>query len=284
MDTSIHSTPVFRHYIAIPQDHGSWVFLLSPLIIGYCAGGRWGTASLYLVLGALSGFLIRQPVTIAVKILSGRRPRRDLHAAVFWVVIYSAAGIGSIYGLITSGMSHLLFLVIPALFVFAWHLMLVTRRAERRQVGVELAASGVLALAAPAAFWVGSGYPAAMGWLLWLLTWLQSAASIVYAYMRLEQREQKVIGPVAQRLKGRGSLTRRAWLYSIFNITAVIVLAFAQLTPAWLCLPYAVQLCETLWGSFHPATGWRPTAIGFRQLIVSAIFTILFIMTWNSGH
>jgi hypothetical protein len=284
MDISIRGAKVFRHYIAIPQDHGSWVFLLSPLIIGFCAGRTWGTASLYLILGALSGFLIRQPMTIAIKILSGRRPRSDLYAAVFWAIIYSAAGILSIYGLMTSGMSYLLLLVIPALFVFAWHLILVTRRAERRQVGVEIAASGVLALAAPAAFWVGSGHPAAVGWLLWLLTWLQSAASIVYAYMRLEQRNKKEIEPIAQRLSGKDSLTLRAWLYSIYNLITVVVLASARLTPAWLSLPYAVQLCETLWGSFHPAAGLRPTAIGFRQLMVSAIFTVLFIITWNFGH
>ena len=44
------------------------------------------------------------------------------------------------------------------------------------------------ALAAPAALWVGQGYPDPQGWFLFGLVWLQSAASIVYAYLRLEQR------------------------------------------------------------------------------------------------
>jgi hypothetical protein len=55
-------------------------------------------------------------------------------------------------------------------------------------MGVEIVASGILALAAPAAFWVGRGYPDPQGWVLFGLVWLQSAASIVYAYLRLEQR------------------------------------------------------------------------------------------------
>ena len=29
-----------RH-VALPGDHGSWVFLLGPLLIGLFAGGRW---------------------------------------------------------------------------------------------------------------------------------------------------------------------------------------------------------------------------------------------------
>ena len=33
------------------------------------------------------------------------------------------------------------------------------------------------------------GFPDPLGWLLFGLTWLQSAASIVYAYLRLAQRE-----------------------------------------------------------------------------------------------
>jgi hypothetical protein len=32
------SQPIFVRHIALPQDHGSWVFLLSPLLIGLFAG------------------------------------------------------------------------------------------------------------------------------------------------------------------------------------------------------------------------------------------------------
>ena len=66
---------LIRRQIALPQDHGSWVFLLSPLLIGLFAGG-WVSASAYLVLAAMAAFLIRQPVTMLVKIYSHRRPRR----------------------------------------------------------------------------------------------------------------------------------------------------------------------------------------------------------------
>ena len=65
------------------------------------------------------------------------------------------------------GFWYLLLLAIPALPVFGWHLWLVSRRRERRQPGVEIVGAGVLALAAPAAYWVGRGAPEPLGWWLW---------------------------------------------------------------------------------------------------------------------
>ena len=47
-----------------------------------------------------------------------------------------------------------------------------------------------------------------------------------------------------------------------------------------LAIPYALQWGETIWGTIKPAVGMRPTAIGLRQLIVSSLFTVLFILTW----
>jgi hypothetical protein len=31
----------------------------------------------------------------------------------------------------------------------------------------------------------------------------------------------------------------------------------------------------------QPAIGWKPTRIGVRQLIVSVLFTLLFILAWG---
>jgi len=269
---------VFRRQIALPQDHGSWVFLLSPLLIGLFAGGSFSLASLYLVIAALAGFLIRQPATMAIKIYSGRRPKRDLPAARFWLIIYGLVGLTALLGLILQGYTYVLLLAIPGVPVFIWHLILVSRRQERRQLGVEIVASGVLALAAPAAYWVGIGGPAPAGWLLFLLTWLQSAASIVYAYLRLEQRELSQ----APNRQEQFRMGRRALLYTSFNLAAVALLALVQILPPLLPLPYALQWSETLWGITHPAVGVKPTRIGIRQLVVSTLFTVLFIATWNT--
>src|SRR5688572_24862730 len=85
--TDMHTPSYFRKHILLPQDHGSWVFILSPLLIGIFAGGRFDLALFSLGIAAMATFLIRQPVTILVKVCSGRRPKSDLAAAYFWVAI-----------------------------------------------------------------------------------------------------------------------------------------------------------------------------------------------------
>lgn len=267
----------FRKQIFLPQDHGSWVFIFSPLLVGLFAGGQFNLQSLYLTIAAVCAFLVRQPVTIAVKAYSGRRAKSDLPAARFWILVYGLLILLSLLGLILAGFTYVLYLAVPGAPVFAWHLWLVSKREERRQVNVEIIATGVLSLVAPAAFWVGVGRYDPAGWWLWILTWLQSAASIVYAYLRLEQRDLAEV-------PGRGEMWRmglRAFAYTTFNLVSSLSLGLTGVLARFLFLPFLIQWCETMWGIFHPAIGWKPTRIGIRQLIVSILWTILFIVTWR---
>jgi len=267
----------FRKQIFLPQDHGSWVFIFSPLLVGLFAALQFTSALMYLVLAAISAFLIRQPVTMAVKSYSGRRPKSDLPAAQFWILIYGFILLLAIFGLIRSGLLFIIYLAVPAAPIFAWHLWLVSKREERRQVNIEILATGVLALAAPAAYWASVGVYEPSGWWLWALTWFQSAASIVYAYLRLEQRDMNTV-PTGTVMWKMGL---RAFAYTTFNLAASLSLGLFAVLPRFIFIPYLVQWMETMWGIFHPAVGWKPTHIGIRQLIVSILWTILFIVTWR---
>lgn len=270
---------LLKRHVAIPTEHGSWVFLLSPLSIGIFTAGQWKPGALYLIVAALAAFLLRQPITILTKVFSHRRARQDLAAAWFWMSVYALFTLLGLIGLLAHDLGYLLILVIPGLPVFLWHLYLVSKRAERHQSGVEIIASGVLALSAPAAYWTGTETLNAMGWILWILIWLQSAASIVYAYLRLEQRKLTRVPPLTQRIC-QGS---RAILYTTFNLLLAGTLSLSRVLPPLLPMAYLIQWLETMHGVFSPAIGVRPTAIGVRQLIISFIFTLVFILTWRLG-
>jgi len=268
----------FKKQIAIPQDHGSWVFILSPLLVGIFAGGKFNLANLSLIIGAMSAFMIRQPMTVFVKAISSRRPKTDIAPALFWLLIYGCISALALTALILQGFGYALYLAIPAAPVFAWHLWLVSQRTERKQASIEVIATGVLSLAAPAAYWVAIGAYNPLGWWLWVLTWLQSAASIVYAYLRLEQRELK-----SQPESGDlWRLGKRALLYTSFNLFISLILGWANLIPQLIFVPFLLQWLETLWGITHPSIGWKPTRIGVRQLIISTLWTILFIICWRT--
>jgi len=271
------NSDLFKKHIAIPQDHGSWVFILSPLLIGVFAGNSFSYATFDLIVAAMAAFMLRQPATALVKILSKRRSRDEFAAAIFWMAIYGLIALLALIALILKGFGYIAYLAVPGVPVFAWHLWLVSKREERRQVNIELIATGVLSLSAPAAYWVGVGNYDPYGWWLWLLVWFQTAASIVYAYLRLSQREQAE-GPDRS---GQWKMEWRAALYTSFNLASVLTLSLLAVLPGLLFIPYLVQWTETMWGITHPATGWKPTRIGIRQLIVSILWTALFIVFWR---
>ncbi len=268
---------IWKKHIALPQEHGSWVFILSPLLIGLFAAGRFTWISVAIIVAAMSAFLLRQPMSILVKVYSGRRSRQDLVPARFWVTLYSLGALGGLIVLLSKGFFFVLWLALPGIPVFLWHLYLISRRAERRQMGIEIVATGVLALVAPAAFWVGKGAYDSQGWWLWLLCWLQAAASIVYAFVRLEQREWESLLPLSERWRHG----QRAFLYTTFNLALTFALGWIGLLPRGLFLPFLLQWAETVWGLYFPAWRWKPTRIGIRQLIVSTLWTVLFILTWR---
>lgn len=272
----------FKKQVAFPQDHGSWVFIFSPLLVGIFAGREFTYATFNFIIVAMSAFMIRQPLTVAVKAYSGRRPKTDLGLAHFWLLIYGIIAILALLGLILEGFAYILFLAVPGVLVFAWHLWLVSKRSERKQIGVEIIATGVLSLTAPAAYWIGvRGYDAA-GWWLWAFTWLQSAASIVYAYLRLDQRDLK---QDQASVKTRGEwwqMGTRALAYTSFNVAISLGLGLSNLIPRLIFVPFLLQWLETLWGITHPAVGWKPVKIGTRQLIVSILWTVLFIILWRT--
>lgn len=272
----------FKKQIALPQDHGSWVFILSPLLVGIFAGGNFTFAAFNLVLAAMSAFMMRQPTTVLVKAYSGRRPKSDLAAARFWLLIYGGIASLALLGLMLQGFGFFLLLAVPGVVVFGWHLKLVSQRAERKQAGVEVIATGVLALAAPAAYWVGIGRYDPPGWWLFLWVWLQSAASIVYAYLRLDQRELKQDQAAGLERSELWKMGKRALLYTTFNLIASLILGLAKLIPFFIFIPFLVQWLETLWGITHPSIGWKPVRIGIRQLAVSTMWTLLFILVNRS--
>jgi hypothetical protein len=63
-------------------------------------------------------------------------------------------------------------------------------------------------------------------------------------------------------------------------VLLVIGAGAAGVVSGWLVLAFGLQLFETVWGIFKPAVKVKPTAIGIRQLAVSSLFTLIFILTW----
>jgi hypothetical protein len=262
---------LLRKHFILPAEHGAWIWWIGPLAIGVAAAGAWSADVLLLAGAVLASFLLRQPATILVKVRSGRRPSREARPALAWAAVDLALlGLGTA-ALAARGHGGILVLAIPGVAVFAWYLLLVSRREERGQMGVEIVGAGALALAAPAAYWVCGGSNAALPWILWLLCWLQSAASILLVHFRLGYRKRETAPPFRERAREGW----RALLYHGFNGALAVALALAGWIPALMAGSFLVMILDAVDAIARPPIGLPPTRIGLRQLVASSLFVVL---------
>ena len=260
----------------LPAAHGSWTWWIGPLLVGLAAGGhpRWNFVSL--VVSALAGFLLMQPATIAAKVLSGRRPRTDLLPALQWMAIYGFVCVLGVACIVQAGEVHVLGLAAPGLVVFAAYLWLVFRHAERRQMAMEVLASGVMALAAPAAYWAAGGTDYPEPWVLWALTWLQSASAIANVYLRLDQRRW----PGAKTWPQRLAAGTRTLVHHAAGLAAALLFVALDQAPPLVIAAFAVTFLDAVDTVRRPTPGARPAEIGIRQLVVTTVFVAVMVLAY----
>lgn len=210
-------------------------------------------------------------MTVFAKTFSNRHAKDDRLPALFWVSVYALLALVAFVILLLADFGQLTWLLLPGSSVLIWHLYLVSRRAERGQRGIEIIGAGVLALAAPASYWVAGGTSVALAWALWGISWLQSAASIVLVYQRLFERRLETGRTFSERLR-RSS---RSLAYHSSNLAiSLLVLPLAGFP--WLASVASalmwVDAADTL---LTPAVGWKPARIGFRQLFASSLHLML---------
>ncbi len=266
---------LFKRYV-IPAEHGGWFLWIGPFLLGVLAAWQFKLDLVLLLLLIISGFLARQPLVIATRSLAGRRTRADLKTTL---QVFAALGLLTtlLLGLLLlRGHFYLLWLALPALPVLAAQLWLVSHKQER-QFGIELVGSGVLALAAPAAYWVGRAEMDATGWWLWALSWFYNASAIVYVYLRLRQRRLAERPDWGERLR-QGA---RTLLYASFNLGLSIALAVLGLIPPLAMMAYAFALLHFIWGASCPAVRVRPARIGIEQSSATLLFFLLLALAYR---
>ncbi len=262
---------LFQRRYYLPNEHGSWIWWIGPYCIGIAAAGQFSLELITLFIAMFAAFLIRQPLTILVKTLAGRRDARDRAPALVWTMIYAIIALTAFGSLLNAGFGRLIWLSLPGIPVFIWHLYLVSRRAERGQRGIEIVGAGVLALAAPGSYWVAGGPSASIAWSLWGITWLQSAASIVLVYQRLAERGLETDGTITERFHR----SARSLAYHTFNLCFSLIACYLVDLPPLIPIAFVLMWVDAADALRSTARGWKPTRIGLRQLAASSLFMLV---------
>jgi YwiC-like protein len=269
---------IWKKHYWVPPEHGAWFMWLGPLLTGILAAGRIHMDVFVLAALILAGFLVRQPLTIAFKAVVGRRSRNDLWPAAFVAAVLGAIALLLMGLMLARGHKELVWLALASLPVLIWQFALVARR-EERQMGIELVGAGVLALAAPAAYWVLLGEAHPDGWWLWGLAWLYAAASIVFIYLRLEQRRWGQRPGVAECLR-RGA---RVLLYTAANLIVALILSGLRWVPPLSWLGFALAVPHVAGGVLIPAVRARPARIGLEQASATLAFSVILGLSFSVG-
>ncbi len=266
---------LFKQYI-MPAEHGGWFLWIGPFLLGALAALQFRADLVLLLALIVNGYLLRQPLIILVKALTGRRARAD--APLAFKVLAALGGIAALLFLLLllRGSTFLVWLALPAGPVLALQLWLVSRRQER-QMGIELVGSGVLALAAPAAYWVGRGATASEGWWLWALSWIYNASAILYVYLRLKQRRLNEVPRPEERLRqGAASLA-----YAVLSLGFSVALGWLGVIPPLAIAAYSFALLHYIYGTWRPAVHARPVKIGIEQSSATLLFYLLLALAFK---
>lgn len=258
----------------LPREHGAWMMLLVPLIVGALAGGSLSPYVLLTIAAAFFAYLARHPLVLIARV-QGQHQRLPAATPV-WLLIY--AGIAGLCGLAVvalGGYWSLLGIVALAAIPLGVNLYLATRRAEMTLAGELLGIAG-LSLGAPATYFVATG-SFGHGFGLWLLSFLYFGGTVFY--IKLKVRVQARQDAPASRVQ-RFLIARATVIYHVAVLAASALLVASGLVPLLAPLAYVPATCKAV----HGAVDWRRPVnvkrLGVIEIVHSLVFALLLVVAY----
>jgi hypothetical protein len=249
----------------LPREHGGWVMLYAPLIVGVSQGQTIRLDVLALALAVTAVYGVRVP---AASLLLGRQGERYL--ARLWLVGYAlAAAIGALGLAGHPNRWRLLVVAAAGAFLFVVHFVLSVRR-EHRGAAAELLGVAGLSLTAPLGYLVAGGDSWSGAAVLWALHFAFFGSSVFYVKWRVAQL-------MASR---RGVATGGSFValvaYQAAAAAGLVALAAYGVMP-WAALAgYGVLALRYI----LPLVVRRPptlTHVGISEIVISALFVCALI-------
>ena len=250
--------------VALPVEHGSWGFLLEPLVAGlaiaFSVGGMW------IAIMTIGAFLVRQPLKVLIIDRLGMKLRERAIAALLFLGIYGAVFITGLIGtLASSGSGPLL----PFVFVLpfaAYQIYCDGSRQGRQLVAEVIGAVSISASIAAIALAGGGSWEVAIA--LWLIFVARLVPSILYVRNRLLLEKGKEYSRIVPAIAHFAALS------------SVIVLSYLGLSPFLTVFAMLVLLWRAVGGLAPGRRKMRAMQIGVLEIVYGAL-TVLSVVI---GH
>lgn len=232
----------------MPHEHGAWVMLYVPMLLGFAVARPTGWAPVLLLLVAVTGaYLARHPADLLL------RGKGDASSLV-WMSIYGLAALAGGIPLIAEWHANaLVFVVGVAGVLFGIHVLMLewpSKHRLDRSVSGELLAAVGLTLTAPAAVAVARGTLTTDAYVIWAACAAFFGSAVFYVNTLLAGAKLKGAGDAAAKWR----VVRASLAYHILLVVAVIVAAPALGGKWWLAfVAYAPVALRALWGAARPA-------------------------------
>ncbi|MBE7531487.1 MAG: YwiC-like family protein [Chloroflexi bacterium] len=259
----------FRKQLLLPAEHGSWSWLLVPYLVGTAVAGVFNLATLLVLVGSLALFLLRQPVTVWLRIRQGRGRQSDAPIVRRLVMGLSAVALLCLLGLLVLGIAAVFWLALPVAGLLAVYVAAALgRQTSVRVLWMGLAGAAGLALTAPAAMIAATGQMTAVAWWLWGLLALLNVLGVLYVRLRLADSH------------GRPADRRPMLVAHLAGVGVVTAVAFTGHIPYLTILPFVALAGRALWAYPQPRPIPHIKKFGFTEVGVELACGLLLILAY----
>ncbi|HEX3052153.1 MAG TPA: YwiC-like family protein [Aggregatilineaceae bacterium] len=245
--------------IAIPPEHGSWGFLLEPILLGLLVAPS--LAGVMMSLAVLGAFLMRHPLKIAfTDWRRGKRYARTKTAERFVVGFGALAAAGLFSAVALAGIDILLpvLLVVPLALLQLFSYV----QNEGRNVLPELAGAGAIAISVSSIALAG-GESQRTALLLWLVLLARNIPSILYIRARLRLDKGKPVEAIPTYLSN---------LVAVLGVTVLTLVAYTSILSLVALLILAAR---AVYGLSPYRRNIRVQVIGVLEMIYGLLVVIL---------
>ncbi len=276
------SKTIFVKRLILPGEHGAWVWLLVPFLVGGVVASGLGEvtangwlALLLVGLGGLSAFLLRQPAAAWQRMRQGRGSRDLAPLAAGWSVGFAAAALLCFGGLLALGRTALLALVGVSAGIFLLYLYAARLgRAGMRALWMEAAGAAGLSLMAPAAVVAVTGQMPAAAWGLWGILAAQNVLAVLYVRLRLADTKNRPAG-------SRPAARRMVIAAHAVGALLVGVAGILNWTPLLTVVPFLAFFLRAWWAAVQPRPVPNVRRFGFLELGIAVLAGCWFILSYQ---
>lgn len=253
--------------IALPPEHGSWGFLLEPLILGLLVAPSWAGACL--AMGVTGAFLARQPIKVALLDWQRRKRYARTRAAERIALAFGALGlVGFALAVGQAGFEPLIPFAVGLPLALVLFLSYTQNRG--RDLLPELAGSAAMALSAASLVLAGDK-SWALAIILWAILMARNIPSILYIRERLHLD------------KGQPANLKPAVAANLFAVVGIAALIALGEAPVLAGVAVTVLAARALWGLSEYRPRVRVAIIGVQEMLYGLLVVVLTAAGYHMG-